>query len=347
MDLENKVAIYVLDQRGLIIAEKISSIFPSHIFLKKGNNKYFDGAILYDSLKDIVRENFKKYRYHIFICALGIAVRVIAPFVESKDKDPAVIVIDIKGKFVISVLSGHLGGANQLARNIAKEIGAIDVITTATDVLGLPAIDEIARILDMEIDDIKKIKRINSAIIHKKPIWIYDPFNFLNVSKFFPDQYPLNLIKKIEDIPDCKECVICHYQNIYVDDYKLFLYPKVLYVGVGCNSNTDFNEIYGLLKEVFKKNRLNIQSIKAIVTTEKKKYEKGIIDLARFLKRELIFIKHELLDQVIVPNPSSKVKKHMGVFSVCEAAAMIASKGKIIVEKTKTKNVTIAVAIKL
>ncbi len=347
MDLENKIAIYALDERGLAIAKRISFVYPSKIFLKRSYKHVANEIIFFERLQDVVRENFKKFKYHVFICAVGIAVRMIAPYIESKDRDPGVVVVDTSGRFVISVLSGHLGGANELTRMIASELGAIDVITTATDVLGLPAIDEIARKLDLEIDDIKKIKRINLAIIDKRPIWIYDPFNFLDISKFFPKDYPLFFVQKIMDLPLDKEGIICHYEDICLDEYKILLHPKVLYVGVGCNSNTDFEEIYGLLQDVFEKNRLSTKSIKAIVTTEKKRDEKGIIELAKFLNRELIFIKHKMLDNIAVPNPSYKVKEHMGVFSVCEAAAMIASKGKIIVEKTKTKNVTIAVAIKL
>jgi cobalt-precorrin 5A hydrolase len=348
MDTENKIAIYTLNKQGYNIARKIAKIYySSSIFLKKdiAPASLYKDINCFSTLKEVIKENFSLYNAHIFICAIGIVVRVICPFICSKDKDPAVVVIDPAGRFVISLLSGHLGGANKLTRNIARIIGATEVITTATDSFNLPAIDEIAREKNLKIDDIKKIKTVNSAILKNTPIWVYDPLNILNLHNYFPDDYPIIHIEDVSNIPEQEIGIICDFREHILDDKKIILYPKVLYVGVGCNTNTSSDEIFSLMQRVFLEENLSISSIKAIVTTDKKVAEKGIIKVAEMLGTELLFVKHEKLNLVDVPNPSEQVKKYMGVYSVCEAAAKIASRGTLIKQKTKSKNATIAVAI--
>ncbi|WP_461834609.1 cobalt-precorrin 5A hydrolase [Desulfothermus sp.] len=346
MVTENKIAIYVLNKFGLRVAQKILEYIDSaELFVKKGVTKNINSHE-FNNIKSIVKENFFKYKSHIFICATGIVVRTICPFICSKDIDPAIVVIDPAGKYVISLLSGHLGGANSLARYVAKKITAIPVITTATDSFNLPAIDEIARILNLTIDDIKKIKIINSAILNHKPIFVYDPLNYLNIQSFFPSDYSLVIKSDLNNIKKSDIGIICDYKENKVDNNKIILYPKVLYVGIGCNKGTHFSEILDLFNCVFSEENLAADSVCAIVTTDRKSNEQGIIEFTKFLKKELIFIDHFKLDKIKVPNPSENVKRHMGVPSVSEACAIIASKGRLVVEKRKSKNVTIAVAIK-
>ncbi len=344
MVTENNLAIYVLNPQGYKVAKRIIRFYPAKVFAKHGVLSG-DDINIFSSLRDIVKENFFLYRAHVFICATGIVVRVICPYICSKDRDPAVLVIDPRARFVISLLSGHLGGANSLAREMAEKIKATPVITTATDSFDLPAIDEIARELELKIDHIKKVKTLNSAILKRDPIWIYDPLDYLNMWRYFPKDYPLVHLKDIIDMPLDGIGVVCDFKEHVLDEKKILLYPRVLYVGVGCNTNTTVDEILAFLYELLSKEGISIHSIKAIVTTDKKNNERGIIEFANKLGVELIFVEHERLNQVDVPNPSKQVKKHMGVYSVCEAAAIIASRGRLIVEKRKTKNVTLAIAI--
>ncbi len=357
MDLENKTAIYILNKQGLLIAQKIKDLYKKvDIFVKESliNQRFLnsypcerDKFYSFYRLKDIVCKKFTEYKLHIFICATGIVVRTICSVITSKDKDPAVLVIDPGGKFVISLLSGHLGGANEFAKEIAKILNATPVITTATDSMGLPAIDDIARKLNLKIDDIKKIKIINSAILNYRSIYIYDPLNILKIQKYFPVDYPIIQINDLNILKKTDIAIICDFKKIDTDTNKIILYPEVLYVGVGCNKNTDVSEILYLLDSTFKEHNLSLDSIYAIVTTDKKNSETGILKLAEILKKRLIFIEHHLLNSVSVPNPSENVKKHMDVYSVCEAAATIASKGRLLIEKVKSKNATIAVAVKI
>ncbi len=272
MDTENKIAIYVLNRYGLPVANKIlKEIRYVDVFFKDNIDGGENRSHAFSSLKSVVVENFAKYRAHVFICATGIVVRIICPLIDSKDTDPAIVVIDPVGKFVISLLSGHLGGANSLATRIAQIIDATPVITTATDSFHLPAIDNIARELDMSIDDISKIKEINSAILNHDPLVVYDPLNLLNIRSYFPDSYPLTIIDKVDKFKREDIGIICDYKDHRVHRNKIILYPKVLYVGIGCNKNTDVSEILDLIYDVFGKQNLAIQSIYAIVTTSKKK----------------------------------------------------------------------------
>ena len=158
-----RIAILTLTETGLKLAEKISARIGGNIFCKGRN---------FDSLKNFVADIFDKFDALIFICAAGITVRVIAPHIVSKLSDPAVIVMDERGQNVISLLSGHVGGANDLTLNIAAEIKANPVITTATDVENKFAVDSFAAKLGLRPEPKDAIKIINSAILRDEEIFL-------------------------------------------------------------------------------------------------------------------------------------------------------------------------------
>ena len=158
-----RIAILTVTDTGFKLAEKISARTGGDIF-GKGKN--------FDSLKNFVAEIFTKFDALIFICATGIAVRVIAPHIVSKLQDPAVIVIDERGQNVISLLSGHVGGANELTLKIAAALNANPVITTATDVENKFAVDSFAAKLGLRPEPKDAIKIINSAILHNEEIYL-------------------------------------------------------------------------------------------------------------------------------------------------------------------------------
>ena len=156
-------AILAVTAAGVEVAEKISARIGGQIFCKGKN---------FDSLKDFVAEIFNKFDALIFICAAGIAVRIIAPHIVSKLSDPAVIVIDERGRNVISLLSGHVGGGNELTLKIATAINANPVITTATDVENKFAADSFAAKLGLVPTPKSAIKAINSAVLRDEPIYL-------------------------------------------------------------------------------------------------------------------------------------------------------------------------------
>ena len=169
-----RIAILTVTDTGFKLAEKISARTGGDIF-GKGKN--------FDSLKNFVAEIFTKFDALIFICATGIAVRVIAPHIVSKLQDPAVIVIDERGQNVISLLSGHVGGANELTLKIAAALNANPVITTATDVENKFAVDSFAAKLGLRPEPKDAIKIINSAILHNEEIYLTAGNTTLNTEK--------------------------------------------------------------------------------------------------------------------------------------------------------------------
>lgn len=167
-----RIAILTVTDAGFKLAEKISARIGGYIFCKGRN---------FESLKSFVADIFTKFDALIFICATGIAVRVIAPHIVSKLQDPAVIVIDERGQNVISLLSGHVGGANELTLKIATALNANPVITTATDVENKFAVDSFAAKFGLRPEPKDAIKIINSAILRNEEIYLTAGNNKLNL----------------------------------------------------------------------------------------------------------------------------------------------------------------------
>ncbi len=336
-------AIYAFTPEGVDLAFEIQKHLPGDVFVSRGAG--VEGRIIpFESLRRLLPSTFFKYTGHIFICATGIVVRSIAPLLQGKDMDPAVVVIDQKGRFAISLISGHLGGANELCRRLSDMIGAIPVITTATDVEGLPSIDEVARKRNIRVYNISAIKYINMAILKREPFYLFDPFDFFDIKADF-SQIAVVKVHTLSEVPPAVPLVVCHYKRLSLSRDALILCPPLLYVGVGCNRGTLGKDIYEFIVELFERYGFYTQSICELVSTEKKNTEQGIYEAASMLGVRPRFLNHIELGGISVPNPSKIVEKHMGVKSVCEAAALLASKGKLILEKHKTRDVTIAVAL--
>ena len=163
---KNRTAILSVSERGAKLGQRIKSLVAPHAdCFEKENRPSGSEAIYFDSLKNHIGQIFKDYDQVLCIMALGIVVRMIAPYIEHKSKDPAVVVMDEVGHHVISLLSGHLGGANEWTQSISLAIDADPVITTATDVNGLPAPDVLARHEHLLVDDFQTLINVNSAIV--------------------------------------------------------------------------------------------------------------------------------------------------------------------------------------
>nr|WP_027362748.1 cobalamin biosynthesis protein [Desulfospira joergensenii] len=297
---------------------------------------------IFSSLSREIKRRFQRYEKHVFIFSTGIAVRMISPLLQSKLADPAVVVIDDQGNHVISLISGHLGGANELARDLARRIQANPVITTATDVNQLPSIDMIAKRCNLFIETPENIKRINMAFLTDKKILLKDPGSFIR--KAIPKKFLL------EDETD-KEVprIHCSWKTEKVSRETMILRPRVLSIGMGCNRNTPFEIIRDFFNAIMAGENLSLDSLVSIATTEIKKDEKGLLRLSETLGVPIKFYDKTSLNSVkTIENPSKMVEKHLGVKSVCEAAAILAANnGKLIVPKKKNRDVTLAVALEI
>lgn len=338
MNTEHDMAIWALTPGGLAIAGTLSR-HMGHCSLFLSQTIEDGSGIQFAKLPDAVSDHFHRFRSHVFIMSAGIVVRVIAPHIRHKTEDPAVVVVDDSGRFAISLLSGHLGGANELAQTVARLIGGIPVITTATDVNGLPSIDMIAKRQNLVIENPEAIKMVNMAFIKNQKIWIRDKYGFLHglIPDFFINDSEGN---------DPAAAVVVDDRISQHNENTLFLRPRILSAGIGCNRGTPFEEIKEFFHDVCGEHGISVHSIRHLATIDLKKDERGILDLAHKLGVPVKFYSNRTLDRVeTIENPSDYAKKHTGARSVCEAAAILASNsGKLIVPKKKTPNVTIALA---
>ncbi len=179
--LPEPIAIVALTQSGVSLALRLQGKLPGSRCFAPRRHRFAIamGATGFDRLKDVTPRIWSEYRAIVFILATGIAVRLIAPLLRHKTADPAVVVLDERGQFAISLLSGHLGGANRLARTVAELTGGRAVITTASDVRGKPALDLIAEEEGLEIENIGSLSRVARAILEEEPILLHDPENLL------------------------------------------------------------------------------------------------------------------------------------------------------------------------
>jgi len=343
----NKTAIYALTPQGARLGKHLADQTGGDLYLPVRLSGLFK-AVCFDRLQDAVADNFLKYPRHVFIAAAGIVVRVIAPHLRSKRDDPAIVALDQKGRYVISLLSGHLGGANALAREVACLTGGEAVITTATDTEGVPSMDLLAKERDLLIANMDEVKGINMAILEGKPIQVFDLEDRLGLKNSDIPGLSVNRVERKEEWPVQKPGVWVTWKLKTPDPggNQLILHPRCLVAGIGCNRGTASGEIFELISTTFKENALSLKSLKCIATIEAKRDEKGLIDAANELNVPLLFADPSEIESINVPNPSNMVKKHMGVSSVCEATAILKSgKGKLLVPKTKSLNVTLAVAL--
>jgi cobalt-precorrin 5A hydrolase len=295
-------------------------------------------------LSQVFQEAFRARESLVCIMAAGIVVRGIAPFLRSKDLDPPVVVVDEGGQFAVSLLSGHLGGANDLARQVARVLGGTPVITTASDVHGLPSLDSLAVRLGLTIENLAGVRGVQMALLAGRPLRVVDPDGYLSETLV---QYPRLFTRE----PDLEAALMAGRPTVYVGfregpwpEWWLVLRPRNLVAGVGCHKDTPAEEIIDFIKTTFRDERLSLLSLKALATIEVKKAEPGLVEAARSLGVELIWFTAEDLEEITVPHPSKQVARHLGVESVSEAAALKAGGVELIVPKRKSANVTLAVA---
>ena len=303
---------------------------------------------------DLYHKNVKRYFPILFyeydaiisIMASGILIRSIAPLVESKASDPAILNIDDNGNFVISMLSGHLGGANKLTQKVADLINATPVITTSTDINNMLGIDVIAKDLYYKIDDTKEILFFNKAILEGKEIsFTVDP----NSNYDYLYEYLNNNSSKINISISYSSKIDPEEILAVVDEHELILKKQKFVVGIGCKRGKECFEIYDGLKKAITDLNLNLSRIDLFSSAEIKKDEKGLLELSDKLNIPITFVDLDKL-KLFESNDIQKsefVKSKFGIYGVCEPSALIMAgfDSKLIYKKTSFNGVTIAVAV--
>ncbi len=296
-----------------------------------------------ESLSQWTGKMFAEKRAVIFVSATGIAVRAIAPWIRDKMTDPPVVTVDEGAQFVIPLLSGHVGGANELARHIADWLEAVPVITTATDVNGKFAVDLFASAYHMTITDRKEAKNISAAVLEGKQIGV---FSDLPIKKL-PDGFVMDRW--------CEENICITVKDPSFPEKKasyLRLVPRAVVLGVGCRRGTDpefmKEKVFAFLKE----HGIDPTAVKAIASVDVKQDEPAVLGLKQVFDGECL---HQPCEQrfytpeqlIQVPGDfkeSAFVKKQIGVGNVCERSACAAG-GKLLVEKQAGDGITLAAAL--
>lgn len=319
--------------QGAITAEKIVDLLPNDkIELYR---RTIDNSLNGTSLKRMVQQAMVDCQLIIFVGATGIAVRSIAPFLQGKAYDPAVLVIDEQGKFVISLLSGHLGGANEFTQNLADKLNAQAVITTATDSRGQFAVDTWAKNNRCILVETSKIRYISSAILKNEKVGIQSDFDISgNIPNYITQTAKNGFTVKL-------------HANDNPFENTLHIIPKIVHLGIGCRRGTPLNKISHAVNLALDSCKIDFRSICSVSSIDVKKNETGILAFCRennlpfqtFSADELNSLSGEF-------TKSSFVNKTVGVDNVCERACVYSSKnGKLICKKLSCDGVTIAIAI--
>lgn len=279
------------------------------------------------SLKAFVADHFRVLDGFVFIGAIGIAVRVTAPYLESKAQDPAVVVLDEAGRYVIPILSGHLGGANNLARDIGRLIGAEPVITTSTDVHGIFAVDIWSEQQGCEIVEIDRIKHISGALLDGQTVGFVSDFKISG-------KLPAGLTPSVSG-----SVGIC----VSIDEKKkpfersLHVIPKIVTLGIGCRRGTAFEDLERFIFETLAENNIAFKAVAALHSIDLKKEEPCLL---RFSETYGIPFKTFSVGVLMaVPGNfegSAFVESITGVDNVCERSAMAAEKGDQLASDTES-----------
>ncbi len=324
-----KIAVISLTESGRNISRKIAD--NSDDCICYAFEKHCGDEISFASLGGLTAEIFGKYNALIYICACGTAVRVIAPHIVSKFTDPAVIVVDEQGKFAVSLLSGHIGRANALAKKIAGIIGAKPVITTATDIGGKFSPDSFAAANHLHITDTTLAKEVAAAVVNGDPVGFSSDFPCRNIPDIFADD---------------AEIGVCISNNMDKKPFRktLHLITKNIVVGVGCRKNISPENFAVFIYSVLEQNSISLFRICRLNTIDVKKEEAAVAEFVKkinipanfYSARQLMNVKGEF-------SRSEFVMKAVGADNVCERAAVI-SGGKIIIPKQARNGMTLAAA---
>ncbi|MBP6610722.1 MAG: cobalt-precorrin 5A hydrolase [Paludibacter sp.] len=329
-------ALITVTANGLDLAKKLRLAFPDTDIYTLEKWKTDDCKLIEPDLKTCVGEIFSQYKALIFIMATGIVVRSIAPYLVHKTTDPAVVTLDDKGQFVISLLSGHLGGANEVTNLVADVLGATAVISTASDVNKVVSVDMLAKSLDLQIESMDDAKKITAMAVNGAEIgWLNA--TLLSISN------PLGLInaENAEGL-----IVVSNKKQITLNKPYAQLIPRNIYLGIGCRRGVEPAKMIQFVTKQLSELDIHPASIAQIASVDIKSDELAILQTAAHFAVDTLFIEREhikLLDAEFTS--SSFVESTIGVSAVCEPCAFIAGqkKGAFLLRKTAFEGMTLAV----
>jgi cobalt-precorrin 5A hydrolase len=351
-----KLGAITLTRQGLEICRRIQDAWPAcEVFVARKYDalapahwRRFDGG-----LSPLVQEIFGAYEGLIFVMATGIVVRAIAPFIVDKRYDPGIVVVDIAGRFAISLCAGHMGGANQLASDLGAILGAVPVITTGTDVNQTLAPDMLAKELGAEIENWETLKTVSGMLVDGEPVAIFAETGIkLPELERFAAKGVVR-IASLDQLDSRFKAAVVISHRVYTAQPPaklptLWVRPKSLVVGIGCDRGTTVEEIERAFEQVLCESGLSPLSVRNLATYALKKDEPGLCAFAQKRGLKLSAFEREEINRVqhLIPNPSPTVLKYAGVLGVAEPAAMLSAGARtVLVPKRKCGRVTLAVAL--
>lgn len=355
----NRYALVAITKHGVELARRTHDTFSQTDLyymskFERGDEEAKHIQLFSGSVRMLLPVLFQKYDGIILIISLGAVVRMIAPILKDKKTDPAVVVIDDKGENVISVLSGHLGGANELTHEVAACIGARAIITTASDVQKTIPVDLFGYRFGWVWDSAEKLTPVSASVVNEERVAIIQETgekNWWSFDRPIPDHFTLydNIPSAMKDEPQAA-LVISH--RLLTKEEESILQngvvyrPKSIAIGMGCNRGTSAEEIEQAIQETLAELQLSIKSVKALCTIDLKKDEEGLLQVVNKYGWEFVYYSPEELNQSHIDQPSETVFKYTGAYGVSEPAVRLYSGvEQLALGKKKSGNTTISVAL--
>ena len=334
-----KIAVVTINQPSLTSAcNLVPHLHDYHVdvFGKKDLEHNLDNLNLYNKLDDIMQPAWDGYDAIICILAMGAVVRKIAPFLKDKATDPAVIVINLALDKIVPLLSGHLGGANELSDTIASRIdGCQNFVSTATDQTKTLAFEMFAKKNDLEIHNLKELALISNSLLNKKDVEV---LTCEAIYETIPNKKNLTRVEK----QTSELCV-----NITPFDSPLLTFKPKVFLGIGCNRDTSFEDIEKYFLSFLDTYKLKIEQIENIASFEAKADEKGLLEFAKKYNFEIKFFNETEINNLEGEFSPSASTKFFGLKGVAEPSSVLISKYKelIIPKEVYDKKITIAAAV--
>ncbi|MEM2099454.1 MAG: cobalamin biosynthesis protein [Candidatus Bathyarchaeia archaeon] len=353
-----EIVIVAITRQGVETALKIKKALDKlelHCTVYVPEKYLREGAVAMDKkVGDFIREKYAKVDGIIGVMAAGIIIRAVAPCLESKLIDPAVVAVDAAGRFAVSLLAGHYGGANHLARLVAEGIGATPVITTASEAAGKLSVDELACNLHLTIVNPESLIPVNAAIVDGKRvalILIGDIRIPVKLIREFTVEKAFDIKSAIEILSGYDAGAIIFKEPVSNEFAKpvTILKPKTITVGIGARKNITANQLLNAVHSALKRVNIPVERVSCLATVDIKRDSSAINEAAKKLGLNIEFLSTEVLRGFRHPDLSADsqiVTEKIGVGGVCERAALITAgkEAKLLLKKMKMNGVTVAVA---
>lgn len=338
---KGSLSIISFTERGYILSHRLKHfLLEEGFFIEEAVKAGRVEGSMKEELSTWLEQRFDKREGILFIGATGIAVRSIAPLLRGKDVDPGVLVLDEQGRFVIPLLSGHLGGANALARKISRAFGSHLVLTTATDINGKWAVDLFAKKNRLWISNLKLAKEVSAKILSGEVVSIQVEEGGETVGDGFP--------KEVRFLKEGRPDIYIGLKQAFPQEEVLHLVPRELVVGVGCRKGCETEKIAQGIQGALEKAHLWKEGIKKICSFDWKKSETGILECCKDMEVEFMTFPKEVLQEISGSTASSPfVQRITGIDNVCERSALAgveAEEKKLWIPKQVGEGMTVAVA---